>query len=189
MMACGLPCVELASESMQRTFGRDGQPTLAPADPIALCAAVQELLAHPTPRANASARGIELMAERTWGARPCRWSMHCGSRSAHAPPRALGSARMATGTAAREAPAWRRQPSPSGRVAAARRRIARIPRVLALLVLVGALQSLAWDVVSPPSRDPTKPPTSGRSNTSPKRGASPARPAVTPRTRRKRRRL
>ncbi len=66
MMACGLPCVELASESMQRTFGRDGQPTLAPADPIALCAAVQELLAHPTPRANASARGIELMAERTW---------------------------------------------------------------------------------------------------------------------------
>ncbi len=61
---------------------------------------------------------------------------------------------MATGTAAREAPAWRRQPSPSGRVAAARRRIARIPRVLALLVLVGALQSLAWDVVLPAFQGP-----------------------------------
>ena len=37
MMACGLPCVELASESMLASFGRDGPLALAEPNPLALC--------------------------------------------------------------------------------------------------------------------------------------------------------
>ncbi len=47
MMACGLPCVELASESMLATFGADGPLQLAAADPLALCAAIETLLDDP----------------------------------------------------------------------------------------------------------------------------------------------
>jgi glycosyltransferase involved in cell wall biosynthesis len=66
MMACGLPCVELASESMLATFGTDGPLTLAEPDPFALCAALERLLDEPERRASSSRAGVELMAGRTW---------------------------------------------------------------------------------------------------------------------------
>jgi glycosyltransferase involved in cell wall biosynthesis len=65
-MACGLPCVELASESMIATFGADGPLTLVEPDPLALCAAIERLLDDPERRASVARAGIELMAGRTW---------------------------------------------------------------------------------------------------------------------------
>lgn len=66
MMACGLPCVELASESMLATFGSDGPLELAAADARALCAAIEELLEDKGRRERAAQAGIELMSTRTW---------------------------------------------------------------------------------------------------------------------------
>ncbi|HTA32901.1 MAG TPA: glycosyltransferase family 4 protein [Solirubrobacteraceae bacterium] len=66
MMACGLPCVELASEPMLASFGRDGPLVLAEADPLALCAAIEELLDDAARREQASRDGLALIGERTW---------------------------------------------------------------------------------------------------------------------------
>jgi O-antigen biosynthesis protein len=66
MMACGLPCVELASASMLATFGADGPLQLADPDPMALCEAIETLLATPDLRQLNSRRGLELVKERTW---------------------------------------------------------------------------------------------------------------------------
>jgi len=66
MMACGLPCVELASDSMLATFGADGPPTLARPDPLELCTALERLLGNPQLRAQLAQAGIERMRERTW---------------------------------------------------------------------------------------------------------------------------
>ncbi len=66
MMACGLPCVELASESMLATFGDDGPLLLAEADPLALCASIERLLDDPARRQAHAAAGLELMAGRSW---------------------------------------------------------------------------------------------------------------------------
>jgi glycosyltransferase involved in cell wall biosynthesis len=66
MMACGLPCVELASESMLASFGEDGPLTLAEPEPLALCAALERLLEDPARRGQASRDGVERMAARTW---------------------------------------------------------------------------------------------------------------------------
>jgi O-antigen biosynthesis protein len=66
MMACGLPCVELASESMLATFGREGPLELAEADPVALCSAIQQLLDDPRLRDISREAGLTLIGERTW---------------------------------------------------------------------------------------------------------------------------
>lgn len=66
MMACGAPCVELASEPMIATFGRDGPLRLADPDPAAICTAIEELLDSPALRAEASRAGIDAMTGRTW---------------------------------------------------------------------------------------------------------------------------
>jgi glycosyltransferase involved in cell wall biosynthesis len=68
MMACGLPCVELASESMLSTFGADGPLELARAEPGALCGAIERLLDDPGRRERVSRAGLELMVGRTWAA-------------------------------------------------------------------------------------------------------------------------
>jgi len=65
MMACGLPCVELASESVLATFGA-GPPRLCKPDPLALCTALERLLDNPTEREREAKAGVELMAARTW---------------------------------------------------------------------------------------------------------------------------
>ncbi len=66
MMASGLPCVELASESMLASYGRDGALKLAEPDPIALCEAIEQLLESPQEREARSRAGVELTAGRTW---------------------------------------------------------------------------------------------------------------------------
>jgi glycosyltransferase involved in cell wall biosynthesis len=65
MMACGLSCVELESESMLADFG-GGPLDLTDPDPLELCAAVERQLDDPARRAAAGRAGIELMAARTW---------------------------------------------------------------------------------------------------------------------------
>ena len=66
MMACGLPVVELESESNLATFGREGPLTLAQADPLALCDAIERLLDEPERRGRLGAAGVDLVAGRSW---------------------------------------------------------------------------------------------------------------------------
>ena len=66
MLACGLPCVDLASDAMVRTFGADGPLELAPFDPLAIADAIERLLDDPELRATRARAGLELVAERTW---------------------------------------------------------------------------------------------------------------------------
>jgi O-antigen biosynthesis protein len=68
MLACGLPCVDMASESMLATYGADGPATLAAPEPIALCEAIEALLDDPTRRARQAADGVRWAAGRTWPA-------------------------------------------------------------------------------------------------------------------------
>jgi len=66
MLACGLPAVDVASESMLATFGDSGAMELAAADPLALCEAIERLLDDLPLRAERSRAGTELAAGRTW---------------------------------------------------------------------------------------------------------------------------
>ncbi len=66
MMACGLPCVELASESMVASFGRRGPLQLVEPDPLALCAELERLLGDAELRAELTAAGPALVSERRW---------------------------------------------------------------------------------------------------------------------------
>ena len=66
MLACGTPCVDLATGAMVDTFGADGPIELAPFDPIALADAVERLLDDPALRARRARAGLELVATRTW---------------------------------------------------------------------------------------------------------------------------
>jgi glycosyltransferase involved in cell wall biosynthesis len=68
MMACGLPCVELASDSMLATFGHDGALRLVEPDPLQLCSAVEQLLDDDADRRRRSGRGLEQMRGRDWDA-------------------------------------------------------------------------------------------------------------------------
>ena len=68
MLACGLPCVDVASESMLATYGADGPATLAAPEPIALCDAIEALLDDPARRARQAADGLRWAAARTWPA-------------------------------------------------------------------------------------------------------------------------
>jgi glycosyltransferase involved in cell wall biosynthesis len=66
MLACALPCVDLASPSMIRTFGCDGPVTLAPFDPLAIADAVDGLVDDLELRAEKVRAGLDLAAGRTW---------------------------------------------------------------------------------------------------------------------------
>jgi glycosyltransferase involved in cell wall biosynthesis len=67
MLACGLPCVELAGVSAESIFGPDGGPlALAPLDPLALADALERLLDDPAERERRSREGIAFVAEHTW---------------------------------------------------------------------------------------------------------------------------
>jgi O-antigen biosynthesis protein len=66
MMACGLPCVELASESMRASFPAESPLALASADPVAIADSLERLLDDDGLRARVSQEGIGLMADRTW---------------------------------------------------------------------------------------------------------------------------
>jgi O-antigen biosynthesis protein len=68
MLACGLPVVDVASESMVETFGRDGPIVLADPDPIAIADAIEGLLDDPEDRARRGAAGVDVVRDRTWEA-------------------------------------------------------------------------------------------------------------------------
>lgn len=66
MLACGLPCVDLATPSMLACFGADGPIALAAPEPIALASTVMDLLDDRAQRARRSEAGLKLTARRTW---------------------------------------------------------------------------------------------------------------------------
>jgi glycosyltransferase involved in cell wall biosynthesis len=66
MLACGLPCVELASESMLASFGGDGPLSLAEPDPLELCGTLEQLLDDAPRCTEMRRRGLELTGQRTW---------------------------------------------------------------------------------------------------------------------------
>ena len=66
MLACGLPCVELAGVSAESIFGADGPLELAPLDPVALSVAIERLLDDPERWERRSRAGIAFVASHTW---------------------------------------------------------------------------------------------------------------------------
>jgi glycosyltransferase involved in cell wall biosynthesis len=66
MMACGLPCVELAGASAESIFGSAGPLELAPLDPIAIADALERLLDNRERWEQCSRSGLEHVAEHTW---------------------------------------------------------------------------------------------------------------------------
>lgn len=66
MLACGLPVVDLASESMTATFGSDGPVTLCAFDPLAIASALETLLDDLPLRATQSRLGPTAVAGRRW---------------------------------------------------------------------------------------------------------------------------
>jgi glycosyltransferase involved in cell wall biosynthesis len=68
MLACGLPVVDVASESMVATFGREGPIELSEPDPLHICATIERLLDDLALRAERSRAGAEWVADKTWTA-------------------------------------------------------------------------------------------------------------------------
>jgi glycosyltransferase involved in cell wall biosynthesis len=66
MLACGLPCVELAGVSAESIFGPDGPLELAPLDPGALANSIERLLDDESLRRRRSLEGIGFVARHTW---------------------------------------------------------------------------------------------------------------------------
>jgi glycosyltransferase involved in cell wall biosynthesis len=66
MLACGLPCVELADLSAESIFGEDGPLALAPLDPVALATAIERLLDDAAEWERRSRAGIDFAASHTW---------------------------------------------------------------------------------------------------------------------------
>lgn len=66
MLACGLPCVDVASASSVAAHGPDTAIALAPLDPAGLAGTIAELLDDPAGRAARVAQGREAVAGLTW---------------------------------------------------------------------------------------------------------------------------
>jgi glycosyltransferase involved in cell wall biosynthesis len=66
MLACGMPCVDLAGVSAEGVFGADGPVALSAFDPIALGEVVDRLLSNEAEWQRRSSAGLEFVAERTW---------------------------------------------------------------------------------------------------------------------------
>ncbi len=66
MLACGLPCVELAGVSAESIFGEDGPLELAPLDPIAPRRRARAPARRPRALGGRSRAGIEFVASHTW---------------------------------------------------------------------------------------------------------------------------
>jgi glycosyltransferase involved in cell wall biosynthesis len=66
MLACGLPCVELAGISAESIFGENGPLELAPLDSNRLADAMQRLLEDRTEWDRRSREGKEFVATHTW---------------------------------------------------------------------------------------------------------------------------
>jgi O-antigen biosynthesis protein len=68
MLACGLPCVDLAGASTENEIGRDGGVELAAADPIALADALERLLDDEQRWHQQSAAGLAFVESASWEA-------------------------------------------------------------------------------------------------------------------------
>jgi glycosyltransferase involved in cell wall biosynthesis len=66
MLACGLPCVELAGVSAESIFGSDGPLELAQLDPTRIADALERLLVDREEWERRSREGIEFVASHTW---------------------------------------------------------------------------------------------------------------------------
>jgi GT2 family glycosyltransferase/glycosyltransferase involved in cell wall biosynthesis len=66
MLACGLPCVELAGVSAESIFGADGPLALAPLEPVRLADALERLLDDRDEWERRSREGIAFVASHTW---------------------------------------------------------------------------------------------------------------------------
>ena len=66
MLACGLPCVELAGISAESIFGSDGPLELASLDPGRIADALERLLEDRRRWERRSREGIEFVASHTW---------------------------------------------------------------------------------------------------------------------------
>ncbi len=66
MLACGLPCVELAGVSAESIFGPAGPIELAELDPVAIAVALERLLDDRDLRERRSREGIAFVAPHTW---------------------------------------------------------------------------------------------------------------------------
>ena len=84
MLACGLPCVELAGVSAESIFGADGPLELAALDPRAIADALERLLDDPELRERRSREGIEFVASPHLGSRHRRGRSGAAPRAARA---------------------------------------------------------------------------------------------------------
>jgi glycosyltransferase involved in cell wall biosynthesis len=66
MLACGLPCVELAGISAESIFGDDGPLVLAPLDSNQIADAMERLLEDDGEWQRRSREGVEFVASHTW---------------------------------------------------------------------------------------------------------------------------
>ncbi|MFI5037254.1 MAG: glycosyltransferase [Solirubrobacterales bacterium] len=66
MLACGLPCVELAGVSAESIFGEHGPLDLAPLEPHAIADALERLIVDRERSERRSREGIEFVAAHTW---------------------------------------------------------------------------------------------------------------------------
>lgn len=66
MLACGLPCVEIAGRSLEGVYGDDGPLLLVEPDAVAIADALERLLDDPDERERRARRGIEAVRGRTW---------------------------------------------------------------------------------------------------------------------------
>src|SRR5213075_1233706 len=68
MLACGLPCVDLAGFSAETVFGDDGPVELAPFDAGALAGAIGHLLDDEANWQRRSSAGLAFVRDHTWDA-------------------------------------------------------------------------------------------------------------------------
>ena len=66
MMACGLPCVDLAGGSTEAELGHDGGLEPAAADPLAIASALERLLADEEHRRRRAAGGLAFVETASW---------------------------------------------------------------------------------------------------------------------------
>lgn len=66
MLACGLPCVELAGRSIETMFGEDGPIELASDDPVAIADAMERLLDDEARWERRAHEGLAFAQQRTW---------------------------------------------------------------------------------------------------------------------------
>jgi glycosyltransferase involved in cell wall biosynthesis/SAM-dependent methyltransferase len=66
MLACGLPCVELAGRAIESVFGPDGPIELAAGDPVELADAIERLVTDEALWERRAREGVAFARERTW---------------------------------------------------------------------------------------------------------------------------